>query len=507
MISTLKSKLCNKQNILIGVILLLITFFICMLSPLDIFSFNGGTATDSSVFKYIGSVMSDGQIPYVDTFDHKGLLIYFINYFGFLISPHRGVWLFEFLFMFLSVVFTYKIATKFVNKKYAILAVLITMAPIYSYFEGGNLTEEYALPFQIISLYIFLDFFLNSYKYMSDKNALQYKCNFKLFNFKVFVCGLCFAGVLFLRPNMISVWAVFAIMVLIYSILNKKYIEIFKFFLSFVLGILVIFIPMFSYLLMNDALEGFIGEYILFNMNYSAYNDVSDVINSFQFFFNSVFVWMSIIIIIIKIYYQFKRKESTFFNVGYLIYMLITLFVVSMSGYQFLHYGMTLIPMFIYPFSLVLNYISNLENHDLKLIAFVFLIMTFVISNWSNMILESFSEMINKYSDSYNNVMIDYIKKHTEQEELITVVGNNDIIYNFSERESASKYSYQLPLIFMSDEIYDDYFNDITVNKPKMIVNCLDLNQYPGFKKDLNRFINQNNYELVLEAECDLYER
>ena len=67
------------SNILVILCLLFITFLICMLSPLDIFTFNAASWIDSSVFKYIGWQMAEGQIPYLDMFDHKGLLIYFIK--------------------------------------------------------------------------------------------------------------------------------------------------------------------------------------------------------------------------------------------------------------------------------------------------------------------------------------------------------------------------------------------------------------------------------------------
>ena len=211
------------SNILVILCLLFITFLICMLSPLDIFTFNAASWIDSSVFKYIGWQMAEGQIPYLDMFDHKGLLIYFINYIGYIISPHRGVWFIEFIFMFITVLFAYKIARKFTSKPISMLIVLIALAPIYSYFEGGNFTEEYALPFQMIALYIFIDFFKNSHKYMSRGDNYKSKVNFKLFNVLVFINGICMGCVLFLRPNMISIWIVFCLMVLIYCILKKYY--------------------------------------------------------------------------------------------------------------------------------------------------------------------------------------------------------------------------------------------------------------------------------------------
>ena len=56
------------------------------------------TRTDSSVFLYIGKQMHAGKVPYVDLFDHKGPLLYLIQYLGFSIwkdSVAGGVWILE----------------------------------------------------------------------------------------------------------------------------------------------------------------------------------------------------------------------------------------------------------------------------------------------------------------------------------------------------------------------------------------------------------------------------
>ena len=55
------------------------------------------TYTDSSVFLYIGKMMQNGYVPYRDLFDHKGILLYFIQFLGNVITPgsFTGMWLLE----------------------------------------------------------------------------------------------------------------------------------------------------------------------------------------------------------------------------------------------------------------------------------------------------------------------------------------------------------------------------------------------------------------------------
>ncbi|CCY46297.1 pMT family glycosyltransferase 4-amino-4-deoxy-L-arabinose transferase [Firmicutes bacterium CAG:822] len=495
------------SNILTILCLLFITFLICMLSPLDIFTFNAAPWIDSSVFKYIGWQMAEGSIPYLDMFDHKGLLIYFINYIGYIISPHRGVWFIEFIFMFVTVLFAYKIAHKFVSKPISMLVVLIALAPIYSYFEGGNFTEEYALPFQMIALYIFIDFFKNSYKYMSRGDNYKSKVNFKFFNILVFINGICMGCVLFLRPNMISIWIVFCLMVLIYCILKKYYLELFKFFISFFAGLLFVIMPMITYLALNNAIKPFVDDYILFNMMYATDKEITYIMNVFSEFFTTPIIIFSFVIVGTKIYLQIKNKENCYFNVGYLIYMILTVILVSMSGRMYNHYAMTLLPMLIYPISLLFDYLKEIKlNSGFMTILTVILITIFVAPTWSKLLFNSIVDIFDK-EKPYSNRTIEYIKANTDEDDTISVWGNSNSIYNFTNRKSASKYSYQFSIITLSEKIEKEYFDDLKKNKPKIIVDGQSLEEYPDLAKKWPKFLKENNYELVFEDTYTVYKR
>ena len=59
---------------------------------------------DSAIFVYIGERMLAGKIPYVDLFDHKGPVLFFIQYLGLLLSPGstNGIWVLEVVNMFFT---------------------------------------------------------------------------------------------------------------------------------------------------------------------------------------------------------------------------------------------------------------------------------------------------------------------------------------------------------------------------------------------------------------------
>ncbi len=114
------------------------------------------TGTDSSVFKTVAFMMDMGYMPYKDSFDHKGPLLYVINYWGQLVAYYRGVWVFEAASMTLTIFMLYKIARLKARVFPSTMIVLTAISMLFGFFEQGNFTEEYAMPFIAIGIYFFL---------------------------------------------------------------------------------------------------------------------------------------------------------------------------------------------------------------------------------------------------------------------------------------------------------------------------------------------------------------
>lgn len=491
------------QNLLIVVILAIVAFLICMQVPANIFTNNMEEPVDSSVFKYIGWSMTKGKVPYLELFDHKGILLYFINYIGTFLSPIHGIWFIEFIFMFVSVLFTYKLARKFCKKSISLLIMLISFVPMYHYFDKGNFTEEYALPFQMISLNIFFDFFLHPNRYFGYKKKDSFiKLDFKWFNIPICICGICFACVLFLRANMISIWCIFCIMVLIYCIAKKKYQELIKFIISFISGIFIIALPILIYIVQHGALQSFINDYLIFNMKYTDNKGKISKLNVFIQFCSAVPVMLALLIVSIKLYAQIKNKEKWKFNLVYFIFMIATILLTSMSGKFYYHYGMSIVPILVYPYCILYQFLEGkkLKNGGLKLIVTGYLLITLVIPTGLNFTKDFLNKIDNKDKPAYTNKAIEYIKSNTQESDLISVFGNKNYIYYLANRESASRYSYQLPIAEIDKGIMTEYLEDLKEKQPKIIVYALTNEIEKGYYKSANimkKFLQDNNYKLV----------
>ncbi len=109
---------------------------------------------DSGVFQLIGKSWAQGKIPYVDIWDTKGPLVFFINAIGYWGGQRKiGVFVLQDIFLFASMAYAFKIISLEYNKRSALLLTLALMLYFANTCEGGNNVEEYVLPFLFISFY------------------------------------------------------------------------------------------------------------------------------------------------------------------------------------------------------------------------------------------------------------------------------------------------------------------------------------------------------------------
>lgn len=111
---------------------------------------------DSSAFIYVAKGLLEGDVPYLDRWDHKGPLIYLLNAIGLAIFGMWGLWLLEMAFLLGAVWVAYIV----LRRQFGFAAAFFPMAVLAGYFlyfsQSGNHTEQYALLFQFLALYLFL---------------------------------------------------------------------------------------------------------------------------------------------------------------------------------------------------------------------------------------------------------------------------------------------------------------------------------------------------------------
>lgn len=113
---------------------------------------------DSAIFQYFGERMREGQLPYRDLYDHKPPLIFYLNYWGLMLGggSRWGIWALELVAVGLSALIGFNTLKGFFGVIPAWVASAGFLMNLVFVHEGGNLTEEYALPFQFAAIGLLL---------------------------------------------------------------------------------------------------------------------------------------------------------------------------------------------------------------------------------------------------------------------------------------------------------------------------------------------------------------
>lgn len=112
---------------------------------------------DSGIFLYFGEQILRGRQPFVDLWDHKPPLVFYLNALGLFLGggSRWGVWAIEAASLMAACLFAFLFLRRYFRTWPALLSVLGMLANLAFVLEGGNLTEEYALAFQFAGLYLF----------------------------------------------------------------------------------------------------------------------------------------------------------------------------------------------------------------------------------------------------------------------------------------------------------------------------------------------------------------
>jgi len=111
--------------------------------------------SDSAIFVTIGRAIVGGATPYVDIFDHKGPVIFYINALSQAIWPDvASVWALEALWLFASLLALGRIARSLgARSAWEVAAVqLAYLALMAIQLDGGNYTEEYNNLFTLLAI-------------------------------------------------------------------------------------------------------------------------------------------------------------------------------------------------------------------------------------------------------------------------------------------------------------------------------------------------------------------
>jgi len=442
-----------KSDSIIYIALFIIAFAVVFCSSYNPINFRI-MYVDSSAYITIAQGITRGQLPYRDFIDNKGPLTYLISVPGLFLGGFTGIWITELFLMCISVLFAYKTALLFGNKRNALLGTAFSFIALIAFFLVNAGTEEYSLPFLMISFYIFTKYFL-----LPERDV-----NFG----ELLVLGICFACAVLIRLNMFPLWAGFCLVIFIETIAKRRFVLLIKYVFGFCLGIIIIFVPVYLYLKLNGIMDAFIDQVIFAGTarGFSA-SGLKEVQKNFFYVLGRGNSALPLFLGAFWIITKFKQRDFIFY-LGYTFsYFLMVLFLSFSSGG--VSYNMVLIPFFV-PVLVFLTDIvySALSNTRVKY-ALLVLFFCFVFSEG---LIRYFYYLTKKFYDNSGTHLVNagrMIDENTKHGDKIISLGINGYIYPFTKRDAASKYFYQGSGIDQMPGAKDEFINDILTSKPAII--------------------------------------
>ena len=417
------------QDYLIAFIL---AFFCAMQFALNpIFPLSPGC--DSSIFLLFGDRLHKGFTLYKDIFDHKGPFLFFLEWLGLFISSptYSGVWIIELINMFAVAVIVMKTAALFSSsRKVWVLTCIVTifLGGMQAYDEG-NYSEEYALPWIALSLYIFLKYFISKTYKKRD----------------IILLGISFSIILLLRANMIGVWVAFIPAVLISLIIQRRWKDIFISIGLFVLGIAIILVPLCFIAAKGGWLDYMWEYYVKFNF---AYAESELTMSSFITSALYLATRLSFPLVVFFGTLMYLRNKLLWLNaLGFTV----SLIMASMSGRNYSHYAMVLIPFMTVPCSVwfeankVPFRISAFVKDKLPIIATIVIILLILIS------------MLFFAKPFETPEVARYIAENTNPDDNVLILGFNAFDYLASNRDPGIRFYFQQ---IISDKAYEDFLHE-----------------------------------------------
>lgn len=192
-----------RYPLIFGIALFFVTLFSTSTGPI-----NPAYGFDSAAFRFFGHALAEGMQAYVEIWDHKGPALFLIEWGGQLLAPGRvGIFALQTIFLFGTLTFLDNVARRFLTPLLRCATVLITLAFLVPAYQGGNLTEEFSLPF------ITLVMMLLSQEWTSHKplTALAFA-----------LAGASFAFVIFIRVNNAMPILGFFVVYFVFALITRK---------------------------------------------------------------------------------------------------------------------------------------------------------------------------------------------------------------------------------------------------------------------------------------------
>ena len=317
---------------------------------------------DAECFFTMGKSMIKGVVPYLNLFEQKGPLLFFIYGIASLLSENSflGVFILEIISYTIFLYYIDKIISIYVNEKYSYILLPILSLLILSSrsFTHGGSCEEFCFPMIAIITYYLI-------KYLKSK---------QITNKQVLMIGIISGFIFWMKYTLLGFTIGFCLIFTIEELKNKNIKNLLIKIGYFLLGIIITSIPWLIYFgIHKNGLKSLIDIYFLFNMTHYAddltwlqklfncFNTIKGVLIKYYQYIILIFVP---ILLSVKTKIFFKKKKDNYYL---LLAILLELFFLFIGGTNFRYYSLPMQPFMIFGLILIVFELEKIDKTKIVL--------------------------------------------------------------------------------------------------------------------------------------------
>ena len=229
---------------------------------------------DTSMFLTIAKGVVNGKIPYLDIYDHKGPVYFWIYAAGYFAGGRTGVFVLQCLVLFADLLLLERFADLFHADPNALIPSFLAL--FFAMFEHGGLTEEFSMPLILAGMYYELRFLMSGEEKHTPGTAFLY--------------GLLLGLLSFIRLNNAIILCSLLLCIMIILVQRKQWKNLLVNLLCGVLGIAVIAIPVCLYYASHDGLYDMLYGTFLHNLVYAKNKTHYPILSSSFLYFMVLFL-------------------------------------------------------------------------------------------------------------------------------------------------------------------------------------------------------------------------
>ncbi len=421
---------------------------------------------DSGVFLYTGWRILNGQVPYRDVWDHKTPLIYYIDALGIALTPNSswGVWVVEVFSLWASAALGYFLFKRLYDGLTATFLSFLWLLTACYMLVGGNLTNEYGLPFQFGILWLF---------YRAESKSR--------YGWRGFAIGVLSALLFFTRQNAVAIPLALGFYLVFNRVFGLQFSRLKENLLLIVGGGLLITGWILAYFAWQGALSAFWNQAILYNIIYTNAVTNAERFSALMSGINQLSnlglaqlaaggAGAALLLLLFKPE-RFSPPARALLWVT-LLALPFELWMVTLSGRPRVPYFVTLIPVFTVFAGLLVALIFEALKNDLPRAALSALVIVLVAGLWSAAF-SDLSELSLAIGNPETQALVDYIQSHSAPTDTVLMWGA-ETAYNYAARRaSPTRFVYQYPLYrgdYANKQNVTEFVNDLITNKPRLII-------------------------------------